>query len=246
MGVPHIGCNCNVCRSKDPKNIRWRPSVLITEKKKRYLVDVGPDYRAQALKYKIDHLDGLLLTHTHYDHIAGLDELRIYTFVYKKPIPCLLSRESLEELKIRYHYFLPPTGSDKVHETKLHFQVLERDQGKTSFEGLDITYCSYDQLGMKVNGFRFGKFAYITDILNYKEEIFSILNGTKILVISGRRWEKSNAHISLEEGIEMGKKIGAKKTYFTHICHEIEHGETSAKLPDGFFLAYDGLEIGLS
>lgn len=243
MGIPYIGCSCKVCRSKDPKNTRWRPSILVTDKGKRYLIDVGPDYRAQALKYQIDHLDGLLLTHTHYDHIAGLDELRIYTFVHKKPIPCLLSRESLEELKICYHYFLPPNGADEVHETKLNFQVLEGDQGETSFEGLDVAYFSYDQLGMEVNGFRFGKFAYVIDILDYKEEIFSSLNGTEVLVISGRRWEKSKAHISLEEGIEIGEKIGAKKTYFTHISHEIEHGETNAKLPDGFFLAYDGLEI---
>lgn len=243
MGIPYIGCSCIVCTSSNTKNNRLRPSILIEQNGKRYLIDSGPDFRAQALKHQIDRIDGLLLTHTHYDHIAGLDELRIYTFVHKKPIPCLLSQESLEELKVRYHYFLPSHEKDDVHEPKLEFQVLEGDQGETTFEGLDVAYCSYDQLGMKVNGFRFGTFAYITDILDYQEGIFQTLKGTETLVISGRRWEKSKAHISMEEGIEIGKKIGAKKTYFTHISHEIEQDETSAKLPDGFFLAYDGLEI---
>ena len=150
---------------------------------------------------------------------------------------------SLDELKIRYHYFMPLNEKDDLHEPKLTFQLLEGDHGETTFEGLNIAYCSYDQLGMKVNGFRIGKFAYVTDILDYREDIYKILKGAETLVISGRRWKKSKAHISLEEGIEISKKIGAKKTYFTHISHEIEHDETSERLPDGFFLAYDGLEI---
>ncbi|MCP5505998.1 MAG: MBL fold metallo-hydrolase, partial [Chlamydiales bacterium] len=112
MGIPYIGCSCRVCTSSNTKNNRLRPSILIEENGKRYLVDSGPDFRAQALKHQIDRIDGLLLTHTHYDHIAGLDELRIYTFIHKKPIPCLLSRESLEELKVRYHYFLPSHEKD--------------------------------------------------------------------------------------------------------------------------------------
>lgn len=245
MGIPVIGCKCAVCTSSSPYDKRLRPSVLITYKGKRYLIDVGPDYRMQALKYGIDSLDGLLLTHTHYDHIAGLDELRIYTFVQKKPVPCLLSRETLEELKIRYHYFLPPLEADDVHSTKLKFQVLEGDQGMTNFENLPVTYVSYDQLGMKVNGFRFDSLAYVTDILDFKDEIFDSLKGIETLIISGRRWEKSKAHLSLEEAMKFSKKTGAKKTYFTHISHEIEHKETQKNLPEGFFLAYDGLQLTL-
>ncbi len=245
MGIPVIGCNCEVCTSTSPYNKRLRPSVLITDGKKRYLIDIGPDYRTQALKYGIDTLDGLLITHTHYDHIAGLDELRIYTFRKKKPIHCLLSRETLEELKIRYHYFLPPHEADEVHATKLKFQILEGDQGETEFEGLPLTYFSYDQLGMKVNGYRFKTIAYVTDILDFKEDIFDSLKGINTLIISGRRWERSIAHLSLEDAMKFSKKIGAKKTYFTHISHEINHDETKKDLPEGFFLAYDGLELAL-
>ncbi|MCB1110424.1 MAG: MBL fold metallo-hydrolase [Chlamydiia bacterium] len=242
MGIPVIGCSCATCRSSDPKNQRLRPSVLITEGTKKLLVDIGPDYRTQALKYGIDTLEGLLLTHTHYDHIAGLDELRIYTFRQKKPIPCLLSRETHDELKVRYHYFMP---KDEVHDPKLQFSFLEKDLGTTTFEGIEVSYFSYSQVGMKVSGFRFKNCAYVTDIMEYEETVFDSLKGLDILILSGRRWEKSIAHLSIDEGIAFAQKAGAKKTYFTHISHEIDHEKTSEELPEGFFLAYDGLEITL-
>ncbi|MCB1107869.1 MAG: MBL fold metallo-hydrolase [Chlamydiia bacterium] len=240
MGVPIIGCQCPVCTSSNPKNQRYRPSVLITEGKRRYLIDIGPDFRTQALRYGIDTLDGLLLTHTHYDHIAGLDEVRIYYFRQKKGVPCLLSKESYEELKIRYHYFLP---GDETHDPKLHFSLLKEEMGDTVFEGLKLSYFSYVQVGMKVNAFRFNQTAYVTDIMEYDEKVFDSLQDLDTLILSGRRWEKSIAHLSIDEGIAFSKKIGAKKTYFTHISHEIEHEETSHRLPEGFFLAYDGLEL---
>lgn len=240
MGIPVIGCNCSVCTSSQEKDKRLRPSILITHGNKRYLVDIGPDYRTQALKFGIDTLDGLLMTHTHYDHIAGLDELRIYTFRQKKPIPCLLSRETYEELKVRYHYFLP---KGVVHDTKLQFSFLEEDQGTTLFEGLELGYFSYIQVGMKVNGFRFNNCAYVTDIMEYDPSIFDSLKGLDTLILSGRRWEKSIAHLSIGEGIAFAKKAGAKTTYFTHISHEIGHEKTSQELPENFFLSFDGLEL---
>jgi len=245
MGIPVIGCTCATCASPSPFDKRLRPSILITDGKKRYLVDIGPDYRTQALKFGIDTLAGLLLTHTHYDHIAGLDELRIYTFQQKEAMPCLLSRETLEELKIRYHYFIPPPVIDETHWTNLKFSLLEGNQGEVNFEGLKTSYCTYEQVGMKVNGFRFKKTAYMTDVMEYDDEVFKSMQGIETLIISARRWEKSFAHLSVEEAVKFSKKTSAKKTYFTHISHEIEHEETEENLPDGFFLAYDGLEIEL-
>ncbi|NGX50623.1 MAG: Ribonuclease BN [Chlamydiae bacterium] len=245
MGIPVIGCSCPVCTSSASEDKRLRPSVLLTTGGKRFLIDIGPDYREQALKYHIDTLDGLILTHTHYDHLAGLDELRIYTFRQKKPVPCLLSRESLEEIKIRYHYFLPPLQRDEVHATKLNFQLFEGDQGEILFEGLKVGYFSYLQVGMKVNGLRFNNLAYVTDIMEYEESVFDALRGVETLIISGRRWEKSVAHLTIEQAIEFSKKTGAKKTYFTHISHEIHHEPTMRELPSGFALAYDGLELTL-
>lgn len=242
MGIPVIGCSCSTCLSDDPKNHRLRPSVLLIEGEKRFLIDIGPDYRTQALRYHIDRLDGLLLTHTHYDHSAGLDEVRIYTFRQKGPIPCLLSRETYEELKVRYHYFL---SKDVIHDTKLSFSFLEGAQGTVDFEGLSISYFSYIQVGMKVNGFRIGNLAYVTDMMDFEPSIFDSLKGLDTLILSGRRWEKSIAHLSIDEGIAFAKKAEAKTTYFTHISHEIEYEKTSQELPNGFHLAYDGLELEL-
>ena len=211
MGIPVIGCSCETCTSSDKKNKRYRPSVLLTAGEKRFLVDIGPDYRAQALKYGIDTLDGLIVTHSHYDHIAGLDELRIYTFRQKRPVPCLLSRETYEELKVRYHYFLP---KDSVHDTKLKFSILDEESGKTMFQALNVEYFSYIQIGMKVNGFRFNNLAYVTDIMEYDESIFDSLKGLDTLILSGRRWEKSVAHLSIGEGIDFAKKNRCEKNIF--------------------------------
>ncbi len=237
MGIPVIGCSCPTCTSTSPHDKRLRPSLLLTDKDKRYLIDIGPDYRQQALKYGIDRLDGLLITHTHYDHIAGLDELRIYTFRQKKPVPCLVSRETLAELKVRYHYFTPP------HETtKLEFFILEGEAGETVFEGLSLNYFSYSQQGMKVTGFRFNNLAYVTDIKEYDEMIFEALKGVETLIISGWKEESSHAHLSIDEGMAFARKVGAKKCYFTHISHELK---AEKQLPEGFILAYDGLELNI-
>ncbi len=242
MGVPVIGCKCEVCHSKDIKNKRTRPSGLLQVNGKKILIDVGPDFHTQALKNDIDHLDGVMLTHTHYDHIAGLDELRIYYYRQKKALPCLVSKETLEDLKLRYHYFFSPK-EDEMHSAKLQFNILPKDFGEMEFCGLPIKYLSYKQAGMKVTGFRVGAFSYVTDIQEYSDDVIKALEGTKILVLSALRWTKSPVHFSLEEAINFAKKVGAEKTFFTHIAHDLDHEKTNQKLPGAMQLSYDGLEI---
>ncbi|MBI3212052.1 MAG: MBL fold metallo-hydrolase, partial [Simkania negevensis] len=226
-GVPMIGCDCSVCSSSSPFNKRLRPSALLKVENKTFLIDASPDLRLQALTYKINSLDGVLFTHTHYDHIAGLDELRIFHFKQKKPIPCLLSEESLRELKIRYHYFLPVYQRDEAHANKLDFFLLPGDQGKVIFQRLEISFFSYLQTGMKVNGYRFKDFAYVTDLYDYQEDLFEVLRGIETLVISGLRWNCSTAHLGIPDVLEIAKKVGAKKTYLMHISHEVDHEEMS-------------------
>ena len=245
MGVPIIGCQCVVCLSTSPYDQRLRPSVLLKVRGKQFLIDIGLDYRTQALRYQINTLDGVLLTHTHYDHIAGLDELRIYAFRKKKGVPCLMSKETLEELKVRYHYLFPSDESGDLYKAKLSFQELEGKEGETSFEGLQVRYFSYTQMGMSVTGFRFGNLAYVTDIFEYDVGIFEQLEGVDTLIISAIGWEQSKAHLSMEEVMEFAKKAGVKKTYLTHLSHEVHYEKTLKKLPRGFALAYDGMEISL-
>jgi phosphoribosyl 1,2-cyclic phosphate phosphodiesterase len=243
VGIPLIGCKCAVCTSPDPKNRRLRPSGLLRIGGKSLLLDVGPDFRAQALHFGIEHLDGLLLTHTHYDHIAGIDELRIFYVRQKKPFPCLMSQETLDTLKVRYAYLFMPLKESITLSAQLDVTVLNGNVGVTDFLGVKIGFCSYLQGGMKVTGFRVGRFAYISDIREYDKSIFSALDGVEELVLSALREEPSQLHFSLDEAVEFSRKVGAKKTHLTHIAHFLDHESTNQKLPSNVQLAYDGLKV---
>lgn len=238
-GVPIIGCKCSICTSASLKNKRLRPSGLIRIDHKALLIDIGPDFRTQALKYGVEHLDGLLLTHTHYDHIAGIDELRIFNTRQKKDFPCLLSQESLDDIRKRYDYLFLNKGSN--NKTKIAFTTLPEGQGKVDFLGIEVGYCSYMQGSMKVNGFRFGDFAYVSDIQQYDDAIFDMLQGVHTLVLSTLKPEKSPFHLSFEQAVEISKKVGAQKTWLTHLSHFGDHDAMDAMLPEGVKVAYDGL-----
>jgi phosphoribosyl 1,2-cyclic phosphate phosphodiesterase len=235
MGTPIPTCHCSVCRSIHPFNQRLRPSGLLKMGEKRFLIDATPDFRQQALKFGIERLDGVLLTHTHFDHVAGLDDLRVYSFFHKIKLPCLLSKVSYEEIKLRFPYFF-----DAKESLRFAFQCIEKDE--EIFVGEKVQVITYEQNGMQVNGFRLGSFAYVMDLKTYPPTIFNALKGVEVLVLSGLRYNSSKAHLTIDEAIEFSKKVGAKKTWFSHIGHEVDHEAASQKLPTGVFLAYDGLE----
>ena len=242
-GVPEIGCKCSVCTSSSEKNKRLRPSCLVKIKDKIFLVDVSPDFRYQALKYNIDHIDGLIVTHPHYDHIAGLDDLRIYYLLEKKAIPTLLSDATYKELKKSFHYLFQTMSKERSLSAQLQFQILEKDFGEIIFQGIKIKYLSYFQKETKVTGYKFGDLAYVSDIREYSDEIFENLKETNTLIISALRDIPSPVHFSLEEAVTFAEKVKPKRTYFTHIAHEVDHEKVSKDLPKNIFLAYDGLEI---
>ena len=242
-GIPVIGCKCAVCLSPSPYNQRLRPSGLIRIANKQFLIDVGPDFRQQALKYHIDHLDGLILTHTHYDHIAGVDELRIFYLRSKQSLPCLLSQESFDELRLRYRYLFQPIGEVPTLSAQLVFHILEEDVGSTTFLDVPLSYMSYFQGGMKVNGFRFGPFAYVSDIREYDDSVFLALKGVQILVLSALHEAASPLHLSLDEAVSFARKVGAKQTFLTHVSHAIDHERINCLLPHEVQVGYDGLEL---
>lgn len=245
MGIPVIGCDCSVCQSPSPFNKRMRSSLLLSLSQKRFLIDVGPDFRLQALKHAIHHLDGLLLTHSHFDHIAGLDDLRILCFRSKRPIPCALSEETLREVKTRYHYLMPEEREERPSSNQFDFHVFSGKEGSTTFEGVDLNYFSYSQKGIQVSGLRVKDFAYVIDILEYDPSIFKHLEGVRILVISGMTWKRTNAHIGIYEVIGFVEKVGCEQAYLTHMAHEVEHELANGKLPRGIQVAYDGLKLHL-
>lgn len=240
MGVPVIGCPCEVCHSTALVNKRMRSSGLVQVNGTNLLIDVGPDFRMQALENGMEKLDALLLTHVHFDHIAGMDDLRIFCFRQKKKILCLASKESLMDLKVRYHYLFT---THKKGIPKFSFHQLEQDFGYTTFLGIKIGFLTYEQQGMKVTGYRIGDFAYVTDIRKYSKNVFSILDGVKTLVVSALRETSSEAHFSIDEAVSFANHVGAERAFFTHIAHELEHNKTNKNLPENMKLAHDGLEL---
>lgn len=242
LGVPVVGCTCTVCTSNLPQNQRLRSAGLIEISSKRLLIDAGPDIRTQLLRANIHTLDGLLLTHAHYDHIAGLDDLRAISLHQHAPIPCLMSRATWEELLPRFDYLFP---SDQHPERYARFTpfFLPDTRGSLSFINLPIRYCSYTQTHMEVNGYRIGDFAYLTDILHYPPTIFEDLEGVKTLVISALRTQPQHLHFTIDQAIAFAEKARAPLCYFTHIAHEVDYAETQKQLPSSIFLAYDGLSL---
>lgn len=243
MGIPVIGCRCPVCRSDSPCNKRTRPSGLITVDKQKILIDVGPDFRYQALTHHIDHIDGVFLTHAHHDHTASLDELRVFYMRSKHVLPCLLSQETALDIQTRYAYIFGDPDHPEKLISRISLQVLPGDRGETSFLGLKVSYFTYEQAKMKVTGFRLGNFAYVSDIRTYPESIFDDLKGVQVLVISALRFEPSPFHLGIDEAVDFSRRMGASSTWLTHIAHELDHEATNAYLPPNVRMAYDGLEI---
>lgn len=245
MGVPVVSCHCEVCLSKNPKNKRMRSSGLLNIDHKTYLIDSGPDYRQQALQFGAYNIDGLIITHMHYDHVGGINDLRPLKVLKKKQIPCLLSRNSYQELYLRSPYLF-----DQDHQKGISslfcFQVVEEPITEVVFEGFKWNILSYEQNGMSVMGLRIGNFAYLTDMKIYSEEIFSLLKGVEVLVLSALQYTSSPSHLGLDEVLQFAQKVQPRQTWLSHIGHNIDYDEAKKKLPLTVKLAYDGLMINVN
>lgn len=242
-GIPVISCQCKTCRSKSRFNKRLRSSVLINEKNVNVLIDVGPDFRQQALKYQINRLDALILTHAHFDHIAGIDDLRVYSRIQETPIKVFLLKETYDEVKIKCSHLFKKNKKAHTQSARLDFQILDSNKRSFKFKDITFNYFSFFQNSKKVLGIRRDNFAYITDIKRYDENIFADLQNLDVLILSCLKKEKSSLHFSLDDAINFAKKTNPKITYLTHIAHEIEHASFSKKLIKNLKLAYDGLII---
>lgn len=238
MGIPVMGCSCNVCLSSDPHNRRMRAAVLVTYAGRCFLLDTGPDIRQQALQCGLKDLSGVILTHAHYDHVAGLDDLRPLVFRRKEPLPLLLSKATWHDLSTRFDYLFNPSAT-----WQLNVQLLPQERGRLLFENLPLRYFTYEQVGMPVNGFRFGNLAYISDIRKYPETLFEDLKAIEILIVSALRLTPSPMHFTVDEAIDFSLRCQASQTWLTHIAHDLDHAHMEAYLPSNVHLAYDGLEL---
>jgi phosphoribosyl 1,2-cyclic phosphate phosphodiesterase len=242
QGVPVIGCDCEVCRSLDYRDKRLRVSVFIEIEGTSLVIDTGPDFRQQMLRERISKLDAVLLTHSHKDHIAGLDDVRAFNFLQERGMPVYGTTSTLGQVKKEFYYAFE---NEKYPGTPI-LQLQAIDEKEFEFNGVKITPLPVLHLRMPVLGFRIGDFSYITDANVIPEETLAKLSGTKVLALNALQKEKHISHFNLEEAVVQAKKIGAEQTYLTHISHKMGlHQSVNKELPDAVALAYDGLSITL-
>jgi phosphoribosyl 1,2-cyclic phosphate phosphodiesterase len=239
-GVPMIGCECEVCTSNDKKDKRLRASILVQSSKTTLVVDTGPDFRYQMLRQKVKHLDGVVFTHPHKDHLAGLDDVKAFNFHTK--IPMNLYADSLTEEALRrdFYYAFTDTKYPGIPELTLNTITLD----PFIVGDIPIVPILVWHLKMPVMGYRFGKFTYITDANRIDESEKEKIRGSEAMVLNALRKQKHISHFTLEEAIDMVEDLKVPKAYFTHISHQLGlHAKIEAELPDGIHLAYDGLEL---
>ncbi len=244
LGVPVLGCSCNQCLSQNKKNIRLRTAALLQINNKKILIDVGPDFRQQALRFPVHPFQGVFFTHAHQDHIGGIDDLRPLIVRQTSPIHMLCSQETFQELHARFGYiFKDPTN--RYLFTPNNPIYIAPKEGRYTFLDETLTLFSYCQSGIPVLGFRWKNFAYVSDIKEYDESIFTHLQGIEILVLSALKYLPSKAHLTIDDAINFAQKVQAKQTYFTHINHDVDYLQSKEYLPPNIALAYDGLKVPL-
>lgn len=247
-GIPVIGCSCRVCRSEDPRDKRLRCSCLVESNGLSILIDAGPDFRTQAIRANIKQVDAVLITHHHFDHIAGLDDLRPFFFQNRASIPCFAHPDTVDDLKQRFSYIF----KDKSYPGVANLE-LQQITGPFSVSGrygqeknVDIIPIEAFHGSMPVLGFRVGNFAYVTDTNHLPETSLPLLEGLEILVIDALRHKAHRSHYSISEAIEVSNRIAPRHTYFTHMTHGLMHAEEDENLPEAFSFAYDGLNFTTS
>lgn len=239
-GVPEIGCECIVCKSKDSKDNRLRSSVLIEVNDKRILIDATPDFRAQMMKLPFRKLDGVLISHEHYDHVAGLDDMR--PFGQFGEIDIYAEMKVSKALKSRIPYCFMPVQYAGIP----NLRVIEITTKPFMIEDIEIIPIRVMHHNLPILGFRIGDFAYLTDVKTVPEDELHKLEDLKILVVSALRKSKHVSHQNLDQAIDLIHKINPEMTYLTHLSHQMGlHNVIEQELEKSISIAYDGLEIDI-
>lgn len=240
MGVPEIGCNCEVCLSDNPKNKRFRSSILVKVDGFNILIDTSPDFRTQMLNNDIKRVDAVLFTHHHSDHVMGLDDIKRFNHIQDTDIPIYGTIETIKQIKKKFSYIFDENHPYKMFLPRLNPVVID---GKFRINNLCIDTIEVYHAKMPVLGYRINNFAYVTDCNEIRDDSLKKLQGLDTLVLGTLRTYKHISHFSIAEGIEIANILKPKKTYFTHFSHAVDHGKIEKELPENIYLAFDGLEI---
>ena len=240
-GIPVIGCECAVCKSEDSRDKRFRTSALLETDTTRLLLDCGPDVRMQLLSVPFRRIDGVLLTHEHYDHVGGLDDLRPYCYAFGD-LDIYANERTVMNVRHNFPYCFTEKPYPGVPSFNLH--VIEKHK---CFRIGDIQVMPIEVMHDKlpIIGYRFGSMAYITDMKTIDDGELGYLDGVETLIVNALRWEKPHhSHMLVEEAVAFSRRVGAKKTYLIHVTHQIGlYDEANSRLPEGFCIPYDGMQI---
>ena len=242
QGVPIIACSCPVCSSLDFRDKRLRVSVHLEVNGKSIIIDTGPDFRQQALRERINHLDAVVFTHEHKDHTAGLDDIRAYNFRQRDAMPIYATSRVIRSLRQEFAYIFDNNTYPGIPKVKL----VEITNAPFEVEGVPFIPIEVMHYRLPVLGFRVGDFTYITDANFISETEKEKIRGSQVVVLNALRIEPHISHFSLAEAVELLEELQPRKAYLTHISHLLgQHRDVQKQLPDFIELAYDGLQLSL-
>ncbi|MEZ6142617.1 MAG: MBL fold metallo-hydrolase [Zavarzinella sp.] len=240
-GVPVVGCDCTVCRSKNPKNQRYRASGLIQTPRGNILIDTGPEMRLQLLREEIRRVDAVLYTHYHVDHLYGMDDLRVLGKYHTEPIPVYCTEEVEAVIRRVFAYMFEWDHANRNYLPRLEFRTI--DEQPFEVLGEKITPIPLQHHTFHVFGYRVGNMAYCTDVNEFPSRSWPLLEDLDVFIIDTLRYKSHPAHMGLNESLEVIERLNPGQAYLTHMSHELDYDAVNASLPGGVAMAYDGLRF---
>jgi phosphoribosyl 1,2-cyclic phosphate phosphodiesterase len=244
FGVPQVGCACSVCRSTDPRDKRTRVGAVVESHGTRILIDTPPELRLQLIAAGVHSVDAVLFTHDHADHTHGLDDIRAISVLRGSPLPMYGPAETLASLTRKFPYVFDDSIRPAPGSSKPEGSARTLEPGVTVRVGtLDVVPLAVPHGAMRVFGYRIGAVGYVTDAKTIPDDAYATLSGVKVLVLNALFHESHPTHLSFDEAVATARRVGAERTFLTHLTHNDAHADLEADLPEGVYPAFDGLQV---